>query len=104
VFSGSKMGSVHIWRSESGVYIGEYKSSTPGWIHTYSPIVDISFHPHDHVIAFSVWGANEPVMVFTWDEQSAELKESFCIGTKEHLDVDKMVAKDIGDQFFALAS
>jgi WD40 repeat protein len=98
VFVGSRMGQVHVWRSESGAYIGEYKNTLGGWPTTDSPIVDICFHPHDHVIAFSVWGEEEPVMVYTWDQNEADIKSAKSNGdlsSKKHLDVEKMVAKSL---------
>ena len=32
------------------------------------PVTSISFHPFDHSVAFASLGANQPVLVYTWDE------------------------------------
>jgi jouberin len=74
ILVGSVNGTVHFWRSESGVYLGSYNSVVlQSWTEG-SPIVDISFHPHDHLIAFSVWGDKEPMRVYTWDEDSPSIR------------------------------
>jgi jouberin len=74
IFVGSVDGVVHFWRSESGVYLGSFNSVVlKSWIEG-NPIVDISFHPHDHLIAFSVWGDKEPLRVYRWDEDSPSIR------------------------------
>jgi WD40 repeat protein len=75
VFVGSTNGQVHFWRSDSGAYLGSYSlESLPSWGQGSNPIVDISFHPLDHLIAFSSWGAKEPLSVYTWDKRAREIR------------------------------
>ena len=75
VFVGSTQGTVHFWKSESGVYLGSFNSSIlNSWTEGNNPVVDISFHGHDHLIAFSVWGENEPLRVYTWDQDHPSIR------------------------------
>lgn len=108
VFVGSTNGSVHFWRSESGAYLGTYNNQAlPTWAQGNYPIVDVSFHPHDHMIAFAIWGDKEPVRVYTWDKKKPDIKiqgEEATDATKtnenrKHLNVDKLVSNSMADLF-----
>lgn len=100
VFVGSVKGSVHFWRSESGAYLGSYNAkSLSSWTKGNHPIVDISFHPKDHIIAFSVWGDKEPMRVYTWDPKYPEMRslEEAVQQTSKHLNVDKLVSDSMAN-------
>lgn len=72
----STHGTGHFWRVESGAYLGSYCNLLlNSWIENNNPIIDISYHPHDHLIAFSVWGTKEPLIVYTWDSSKPHLKK-----------------------------
>lgn len=108
VFVGSTNGSVHFWRSESGAYLGTYNNQAlTSWAQGNYPIVDISFHPHDHMIAFAIWGDKEPVRVYTWDKKQPDIKmqaeevaeAASATEKRKHLNVDKLVSNSMRDLF-----
>ena len=73
VFAGTNDGKVAIWKSESGVFVNMYSNETFSTWQNSGPITDISFHPLDHSIAFTVWGAMEPIRVYTFDDKTPKL-------------------------------
>jgi len=34
-----------------------------------SPVSDVQFHPHDHIVAFCAFGDNQPVLVYKFDHE-----------------------------------
>ena len=32
-----------------------------------SPVTDVDFHPHEHMVAFCSYGENHPVLVYKYD-------------------------------------
>ena len=105
IFVGSTNGSVHFWRSESGAYLGTYNHQTlSSWAQGNYPVVDISFHPHDHMIAFAIWGDKEPVRVYTWDKKQKDIKtleerEDVASQYGQHLNVERLVSSSMADFF-----
>ncbi|KAI8898327.1 WD40-repeat-containing domain protein [Globomyces pollinis-pini] len=104
LFVGSNMCTVDIWRAESGTYVGAFNNTVlKSWKEGNCPVVHISFHPHDHIIAFSIWGEGEPVRVYKWHVEGQEIKmdernhyqSKESIRMSQHLDVERIVARSL---------
>ncbi|KAJ3261547.1 Jouberin [Boothiomyces macroporosus] len=102
LLSGSLKGTVHIWKTDTAGYVGSYShKSLKSWQKDSLPIVDISFHPFDNYVAFSIWGDKEPISIYSYDESLPDMKtvESPEIVKTNHLDVDTIVAKSMANLF-----
>jgi WD40 repeat protein len=74
VFSSNSTGQVYVWMCDSGSFVNTYSIDTiPSWIHSLA-IVDISFHPFDNSIAFSVWGDKQPFLIYRHSDNGPDLK------------------------------
>jgi WD40 repeat protein len=101
VFAGTSDGKVAVWKSETGVFEAMYSSQTlPTWRET-NRIVDISFHPLDHAIAFTVWGPGEPVLIYTFDDKTSELRSKSSkvhyMGSNQQMKLDHLVSSSLGE-------
>lgn len=72
VWSGCEDGRVLVWKADTGDIAAIYDDQVCDEIGGVSPtsaIVDVAFHPHDHIVAFCSLGDSQPVLIFTWDEE-----------------------------------
>uniref|UniRef100_F6YJE7 SH3 domain-containing protein n=1 Tax=Ciona intestinalis TaxID=7719 RepID=F6YJE7_CIOIN len=66
VISGSEDGSAYVWNAESGDQVATFNE-----LQFSRSVRDVTFHPHDHIVAFSCFGQNMPVLVYKYDKQVA---------------------------------
>ncbi|KAJ3274488.1 Jouberin [Terramyces sp. JEL0728] len=102
LISGSLKGQVHVWKTDTAGYVGSYSyQSLRSWQKDSLPVVDISFHPLDNYIAFSMWGEKEPISIYSYDEAFPDIKniETAEIAKTNHLDVDSIVAKSMANLY-----
>ncbi|XP_037247891.1 jouberin [Falco rusticolus] len=72
LFSGSEDGKAYVWNPETGDQVAIY-SELPFT----SPLRDVAFHPHEHMVLFCAFGQNQPILAYIYDykvaQQEAEL-------------------------------
>ncbi|KFO87913.1 Jouberin, partial [Buceros rhinoceros silvestris] len=72
LFSGSEDGKAYVWNLETGDQVAIYSE-----LSFTSPLRDVAFHPHEHMVSFCAFGGNQPILVYIFDfkvaQQEAEL-------------------------------
>ncbi|XP_065589377.1 jouberin isoform X3 [Cyrtonyx montezumae] len=72
LFSGSEDGKAYVWNLETGDQVAVYSE-----LSFTSPLRDVAFHPHEHMVSFCAFGQNQPILVYIYDykvaQQEAEL-------------------------------
>ncbi|KFP70245.1 PREDICTED: jouberin, partial [Acanthisitta chloris] len=72
LFSGSEDGKAYVWNPETGDQVAIYSE-----LYFTSPLRDVAFHPHEHMVSFCAFGRNQPILVYVYDykvaQQEAEL-------------------------------
>ncbi|NXG04076.1 AHI1 protein, partial [Sakesphorus luctuosus] len=72
LFSGSEDGKAYVWNPETGDQVAIYSE-----LSFTSPLRDVAFHPHEHMVSFCAFGQNQPILVYVYDykvaQQEAEL-------------------------------
>ncbi|XP_074675127.1 jouberin isoform X5 [Strix aluco] len=72
LFSGSEDGKAYVWNPETGDQVAIYSE-----LSYTSPVRDVAFHPHEHMVSFCAFGQNQPILVYIYDykvaQQEAEL-------------------------------
>ncbi|XP_015713922.1 jouberin isoform X2 [Coturnix japonica] len=72
LFSGSEDGKAYVWNPETGDQVAIYSE-----LSFTSPLRDVAFHPHEHMVSFCAFGPNQPILVYIYDykvaQQEAEL-------------------------------
>ncbi|XP_051471969.1 jouberin isoform X2 [Apus apus] len=72
LFSGSEDGKAYVWNPETGDQVAIYSE-----LCFTSPLRDVAFHPHEHMVSFCAFGQNQPILVYIYDykvaQQEAEL-------------------------------
>ncbi|NWV36951.1 AHI1 protein, partial [Grantiella picta] len=72
LFSGSEDGKAYVWNPETGDQVAIYAE-----LAFTSPLRDVAFHPHEHMVSFCAFGQNHPILVYIYDykvaQQEAEL-------------------------------
>ncbi|NXO63920.1 AHI1 protein, partial [Phainopepla nitens] len=72
LFSGSEDGKAYVWNPETGDQVAIYSE-----LSFTSPLRDVAFHPHEHMVTFCAFGQNHPILVYIYDykvaQQEAEL-------------------------------
>ncbi|KFQ02855.1 Jouberin, partial [Haliaeetus albicilla] len=72
LFSGSEDGRAYVWNPETGDQVAIYSE-----LSFTSPLRDVAFHPHEHMVSFCAFGQNQPILVYIYDykvaQQEAEL-------------------------------
>lgn len=61
VYAGTNDGRVMVWRTDTARLLGLYDH-----LNTNGTISGITYHPVDHVVAFSAWGSRQPVTMLCW--------------------------------------
>ncbi|RMC12961.1 hypothetical protein DUI87_10488 [Hirundo rustica rustica] len=69
---GSEDGKAYVWNPETGDQVAIYSE-----LSFTSPLRDVAFHPHEHMVSFCAFGQNHPILVYIHDykvaQQEAEL-------------------------------
>nr|XP_041571116.1 jouberin isoform X2 [Taeniopygia guttata] len=72
LFSGSEDGKAYVWNPETGDQVATYSD-----LSFTSPLRDVAFHPHEHMVSFCAFGQNHPILIYIYDykvaQQEAEL-------------------------------
>ncbi|XP_020842780.1 jouberin isoform X2 [Phascolarctos cinereus] len=66
LFSGSEDGVAYVWNPETGDQVAMYSD-----LSFTSPLRDVAFHPHEHMVAFCAFGQNEPILAYIYDYKVA---------------------------------
>ncbi|NXC95361.1 AHI1 protein, partial [Certhia familiaris] len=76
LFSGSEDGKAYVWNPETGDQVAIYSE-----LSFTSPLRDVAFHPHEHMVSFCAFGQNHPILIYIYDykvaQQEAELVRDF---------------------------
>ncbi|XP_008112735.2 jouberin isoform X1 [Anolis carolinensis] len=76
LFSGSEDGKAYVWNAETGDQVAMYSD-----LSFTSPLRDVAFHPHEHMVSFCAYGQNQPILVYIYDyrvaQQDVELVKDF---------------------------
>ncbi|XP_010190112.1 PREDICTED: jouberin, partial [Mesitornis unicolor] len=67
LFSGSEDGKAYVWNPETGDQVAIYSE-----LSFTSPLRDVSFHPHEHMVSFCAYGQNQPILVYIYDYKVAQ--------------------------------
>ncbi|NXO03525.1 AHI1 protein, partial [Rhinopomastus cyanomelas] len=72
LFSGSEDGKAYVWNLQTGAQVVVYSE-----LCFTSPLRDVAFHPHEHMVSFCAFGRNQPILIYIFDykvaQQEAEL-------------------------------
>ncbi|KAM6081380.1 jouberin isoform 4-T8 [Chlamydotis macqueenii] len=115
LFSGSEDGRAYVWNPETGDQVAVYSE-----LSFTSPLRDVAFHPHEHMVSFCAFGQNQPILVYIYDykvaQQEAELvkdlSSSLTTATPRgprffrsfsEIPVQKSTAMSPADQFVSVA-
>uniref|UniRef100_A0A8B9PBF4 Jouberin n=1 Tax=Apteryx owenii TaxID=8824 RepID=A0A8B9PBF4_APTOW len=69
LFSGSEDGKAYVWNPETGDQVAIYSE-----LSFTSPLRDVAFHPHEHMVSFCAFGQNQPILVYIYDYKVAQLE------------------------------
>ena len=69
VWAGTDDGRVAVWKTDTGDLIAMYEKSMIQKYGITNAIVDICYHPKDHLVAFCAFGEEQSVVLYTWDEK-----------------------------------
>ncbi|NWI19371.1 AHI1 protein, partial [Crypturellus soui] len=69
LFSGSEDGKAYVWNPETGDQVAVYSE-----LSFTSPLRDVAFHPHEHMVSFCAFGQNQPILVYIYDYKVAQLE------------------------------
>ncbi|NXH42286.1 AHI1 protein, partial [Dicaeum eximium] len=67
LFSGSEDGKAYVWNPETGDQVAIYSE-----LSFTSPLRDVAFHPHEHMVSFCAFGQNHPILVYIYDYKVAQ--------------------------------
>ncbi|NXL78224.1 AHI1 protein, partial [Leptocoma aspasia] len=115
LFSGSEDGKAYVWNPETGDQVAVYSE-----LSFTSPLRDVAFHPHEHMVSFCAFGQNHPILVYIYDykvaQQEAELvrdlssslttaapKGPHFFSSFSEIPVQKNSVMSPGDQFVSVA-
>ncbi|XP_034531432.1 jouberin isoform X2 [Notolabrus celidotus] len=69
IFSGSEDGMAYVWNTDTGDQVAVYSELCyPTALH------DVSFHPHENMVAFCAFGRSQPVLVYLYDRKVSQLE------------------------------
>ncbi|XP_069743354.1 jouberin isoform X3 [Narcine bancroftii] len=69
LFSGSEDGICYVWNADTGDQVAMYSD-----LNYTSALRCVAFHPHEHMVAFCAFGPNQPILVFLYDQQVAQME------------------------------
>ncbi|KAI9353346.1 WD40-repeat-containing domain protein [Zopfochytrium polystomum] len=61
VYGGLADGNIFVWNTSTGSVVGLYSQ-----LGLSGPFSRIAFHPNEHVVAFTAWGARQPASIMYW--------------------------------------
>ena len=61
------------------------------------PVTSISFHPFDHSVAFSALGKYQPILVYTWNEESPPIEKGIAGTTSSDDQLGSPTPKSLKD-------
>ncbi|NXE33492.1 AHI1 protein, partial [Ptilorrhoa leucosticta] len=67
LFSGSEDGKAYVWNPETGDQVAIYSE-----LSFTSPLRDVAFHPHEHMVSFCAFGQSHPILVYIYDYKAAQ--------------------------------
>ncbi|KAM6433682.1 jouberin [Rhynochetos jubatus] len=115
LFSGSEDGKAYVWNPETGDQVAIYSE-----LCFTSPLRDVAFHPHEHMVSFCAFGQNQPILVYIYDykvaQQEAELIKDLSsslntaaprgpqfFSSFSEIPIQKSSAMSLADQFVGVA-
>ncbi|KFZ62503.1 Jouberin, partial [Podiceps cristatus] len=115
LFSGSEDGKAYVWNPETGDPVAIYSE-----LSFTSPLRDVAFHPHEHMVSFCAFGQNQPILVYIYDykvaQQEAELVRDLSsslttaaprgpqfLSSFSEIPIQKSSVMSLGDQFVSVA-
>ncbi|XP_051880843.1 jouberin [Pristis pectinata] len=69
LFSGSEDGICYVWNTDTGDQVAMYSD-----LNYTSAVRCVAFHPHEHMVTFCAFGPNQPILVFLYDQQVAQME------------------------------
>uniref|UniRef100_A0A8C3J1M0 Jouberin n=1 Tax=Calidris pygmaea TaxID=425635 RepID=A0A8C3J1M0_9CHAR len=115
LISGSEDGKAYVWNPETGDQVAVYSE-----LSFTSPLRDVAFHPHEHMVSFCAFGQNQPILVYIYDykvaQQEAELVKDLSsslttaaprgpqfLSSFSEIPVQKSSVMSLADQFVSVA-
>ncbi|KAM6279122.1 jouberin isoform 3-T3 [Porphyrio hochstetteri] len=92
LFSGSEDGKAYVWNPETGDQVAIYSE-----LSFTSPLRDVAFHPHEHMVSFCAFGQNQPILVYIYDYKVAQQEAELV----KDLSSSLATAAPRGPQFFS---
>ncbi|NXC30400.1 AHI1 protein, partial [Campylorhamphus procurvoides] len=92
LFSGSEDGKAYVWNPETGDQVAIYSE-----LSFTSPLRDVAFHPHEHMVSFCAFGQNQPILVYIYDYKVAQQEAELV----KDLNTSLTTAAPRGPQFFS---
>uniref|UniRef100_A0A663EU79 Jouberin n=1 Tax=Aquila chrysaetos chrysaetos TaxID=223781 RepID=A0A663EU79_AQUCH len=92
LFSGSEDGRAYVWNPETGDQVAIYSE-----LSFTSPLRDVAFHPHEHLVSFCAFGQNQPILVYIYDYKVAQQEAELV----KDLSSSLTTAAPRGPQFFS---
>ncbi|NXM69290.1 AHI1 protein, partial [Serilophus lunatus] len=92
LFSGSEDGKAYVWNPETGDQVAIYSE-----LSFTSPLRDVTFHPHEHMVSFCAFGQNQPILVYIYDYKVAQQEAELV----KDLSSSLTTAAPRGPQFFS---
>ncbi|XP_068255028.1 LOW QUALITY PROTEIN: jouberin [Nyctibius grandis] len=92
LFSGSEDGKAYVWNPETGDKVAIYSE-----LSFTSPLRDVAFHPHEHMVSFCAFGQNQPILVYIYDYKVAQQEAEHV----KDLSSSLTTAAPRGPQFFS---
>ncbi|XP_075001991.1 jouberin isoform X7 [Calonectris borealis] len=92
LFSGSEDGKAYVWNPETGDQVAIYSE-----LSFTSPLRDVAFHPHEHMVSFCAFGQNQPILVYIYDYKVARQEAELV----KDLSSSHTTAAPRGPQFFS---
>ncbi|KAF7704498.1 hypothetical protein HF521_021570 [Silurus meridionalis] len=69
IFSGSEDGLAYVWNAETGDQVAVYSELC------YSAALrGVTFHPHEHLVAFCAFGQNQPIQLYLYDRKVTQIE------------------------------
>lgn len=69
LLSGSEDGVCYVWNTDTGDQVAMYSD-----LNYTSAVRCVAFHPHEHMVAFCAFGPNQPILVFLYNQQVAQME------------------------------
>ncbi|KAJ3613669.1 hypothetical protein NHX12_019915, partial [Muraenolepis orangiensis] len=69
LFSGSEDGMAYVWNAETGDQVAVYSELCYP-----AALRDVSFHPHENMVAFCAFGQGQPIHVYLHDREVSQLE------------------------------